>query len=120
MAKQVKVEVKTPVYSSKAAPSKSLFSAPIMIDSKNDELFMFTKMNYILMTVGIALIALGFVLMSGGATSDPNVFPKEEIYSARRITVAPIVVLLGFIVELFAIFYNTPKSSVDSTNDSSN
>lgn len=65
--------------------------------------FVFGKINYILMAAGIVVIAVGFALMSGGATKDPNVFPADEIYSARRITVAPIVVCLGFLIEVFAI-----------------
>lgn len=67
--------------------------------------FMFDKINYIIMAVGLVVLALGFFLMSGGATTDPNIFPKEEIYSTRRITIAPIVILLGFAIELVAIFY---------------
>ncbi len=55
------------------------------------------------MIAGVVVILIGFVLMSGGATSDVNVFPKEELYSFKRITLAPIVVMLGFAVEIFAI-----------------
>ncbi len=55
-----------------------------------------------LVLAGLALIALGFFLMAGGGSEDPNVF-NEEIFSTRRITVAPIVILLGFAVEIFAI-----------------
>ena len=55
------------------------------------------------MVVGVLVILVGFALMSGGATSDPNVFPKEELYSFRRITLAPIVVMIGFGIEIFAI-----------------
>jgi hypothetical protein len=73
--------------------------------------FMFEKMNYILMIAGLVVMAIGYVLMSGGATTDPNVFDKAEIYSARRITIAPIVILIGFIIELVAIFYKSPESS---------
>ena len=65
--------------------------------------FVFDKTNYIIMVAGLFVILLGFALMSGGATSDPNIFPKEEIYSFRRITLAPIVVIIGFAIEIFAI-----------------
>ncbi len=65
--------------------------------------FIFDKTNYIIMVVGVLVILVGFALMSGGATSDPNVFPKEELYSFRRITLAPIVVMIGFGIEIFAI-----------------
>ncbi|MEI6310911.1 MAG: DUF3098 domain-containing protein [Bacteroidota bacterium] len=113
MAKINKPEVKPTVSNVKSATSTSSFSSSTMKNSKDNSLFMFGKMNYILMTVGLILIAFGFVLMSGGATTDPAVFPKEEIYSARRITIAPMVVLLGFCIEIVAIFY---KSSSDSNH----
>lgn len=65
--------------------------------------FIFDKVNYLIMIAGVVVILIGFALMSGGATTDPNVFPKEELYSFRRITLAPIVVMLGFGIEIFAI-----------------
>ena len=61
------------------------------------------------MIAGVVVILVGFMLMSGGATSDPNVFPKEELYSFRRITLAPIVVMIGFGIEIFAIL-KRPKT----------
>lgn len=65
--------------------------------------FVFDKTNYLLMISGVVVIIIGFILMSGGATTDKNVFPAEEIYSFRRITLAPMVVLLGFGIEIVAI-----------------
>jgi len=65
--------------------------------------FIFDKSNYLIMIGGVVVILLGFLLMSGGATTDKNIFPKEEIYSFRRITLAPIVVMIGFAIEFFAI-----------------
>ena len=65
--------------------------------------FIFDKTNYLIMIAGVVVILIGFALMSGGATTDPNVFPKEELYSFRRITLAPIVVMIGFGIEIFAI-----------------
>ena len=65
--------------------------------------FIFDRTNYIIMIAGVVVILIGFMLMSGGATSNPNVFPKEELYSFRRITLAPIVVMLGFGIEIYAI-----------------
>jgi hypothetical protein len=56
------------------------------------------------MLIGAALIVLGMFLMSGGKSADPNVFNESEVYSFRRITLAPIVVIAGFIVEIYAIF----------------
>lgn len=58
--------------------------------------------NYIFMLIGFGLIVLGFILMSGGGSDDPNVF-DYSMFSFRRITLAPIVVLAGFGLEIFAI-----------------
>ena len=63
---------------------------------------LFGKRNYKFMLIGIFFIALGFILMSGGASEDPNIF-NEEIYSFRRIRLAPMLVVLGFIIEVYAI-----------------
>lgn len=65
--------------------------------------FLFDKENYMLMIGGVVLIFIGFMLMSGGKSANPHEFHYEEIYSFRRITLAPIVILLGFVVEVFAI-----------------
>ena len=54
------------------------------------------------MIIGILFIALGFILMSGGGSDDPNVF-NEEIYSFRRIRIAPLIVIVGFAIEIYAI-----------------
>ncbi|PCH66958.1 MAG: hypothetical protein COC01_06890 [Bacteroidetes bacterium] len=62
----------------------------------------FRKENYILFFTGLAFIFIGFVLMTGGGSEDPAVF-NEEIFSTTRITVAPLLVLLGFTIEFFAI-----------------
>lgn len=64
--------------------------------------FPFGRENYILMLIGIGLIFLGFALMVGGGSDDPAVW-DPSIFSTRRITVAPILVIAGFIVEVFAI-----------------
>jgi hypothetical protein len=71
--------------------------------AKAGPLFMFNKKNYTFMLAGLALIAIGFILMSGGKSADPNVFNAKELYSFRRITLAPILVMAGFILEIFAI-----------------
>ena len=63
---------------------------------------LFGKRNYKFMLIGIFFIALGFFLMSGGGSEDPNIF-NEEIYSFRRIRLAPMLVVLGFIIEVYAI-----------------
>ena len=69
--------------------------------------FLFDKQNYILMIIGLLTIGIGFVLMAGGKSDDPNIFNPEEVYSMRRITIAPIVVLLGFLIEIYAIFHKS-------------
>ena len=70
----------------------------------NQKVMPFGKQNYIIVLVGIALIALGFVLMIGGGSSDPNVF-NEKMFNTQRLTIAPILVLAGFVVEIVAIFW---------------
>ena len=65
---------------------------------------LFGKENYKWMIIGLAIMALGFFLMSGGKAENANIFKKEEVYSFTRITVAPILILLGLGVEVFAIF----------------
>jgi hypothetical protein len=72
--------------------------------AKNRSLQFFGKSNYTWMLVGAALILIGMLLMAGGKSADPNVFNTDEVYSFRRITLAPIVIIAGFIVEIFAIF----------------
>ena len=64
----------------------------------------FNKSNYVWMLVGALLIITGMLLMSGGKSADPDIFNTSEVYSFRRITLAPIVIIAGFIVEVYAIF----------------
>ncbi len=70
---------------------------------RGNQVFLFNKENYTWMIGGVLLILIGFFLMSGGKSPDPHKFNYDEIYSFRRITLAPIVILLGFVVEVFAI-----------------
>lgn len=70
--------------------------------------FIFKKKNYTFLFVGLFLIALGFILMSGGASDDPNVF-NPEIYNFRRIRLAPTLVLLGLGIQIYAILLNPDK-----------
>ena len=65
-------------------------------------------MNYIFVLIGLVLIAVGFILMIGGGSTDPDVF-NEEMFSFKRITLAPILVLAGFVVEIVAIFWKGKK-----------
>ncbi|MFI8377534.1 DUF3098 domain-containing protein [Leeuwenhoekiella sp. NPDC079379] len=77
--------------------------------------FIFKKKNYQVMLIGLGVIALGFILMSGGGSDDPNVF-NPEIYNWRRIRLAPALVLIGFGIEVYAILLN-PDSSSTITRD---
>ena len=70
--------------------------------------FLFGKRNYTWMLIGLAFVALGFVLMAGGKSDDPEVF-NEAIYSFRRIRLAPTLVLIGFAIEVYAILRNPDK-----------
>ena len=73
-----------------------------MAKEKQKTDFAFGKINYTIMLAGIGLILLGFILMSGGGSNDPKVF-NEDIFSSRRITIAPLLVLAGFVLEIYAI-----------------
>ena len=70
--------------------------------------FLFQSKNYRWMFIGIFFIALGFLLMAGGGSDDPNVF-NPEIFSSRIIRLAPTLVLIGFAIEIYAILVN-PKN----------
>jgi hypothetical protein len=71
--------------------------------------FLFDKINYKILLIGIAVITLGFVLMAGGGSEDPNVF-NEEIFNFRRIRLAPTTVLIGFGITIYAILKNPKKA----------
>ncbi len=70
---------------------------------------LFEKDNYIWMGVGAAVIGLGMILMSGGKNQDINQFDTSLVYSTTRVTIAPILIMLGFVIEIFAIF-KKPKA----------
>lgn len=81
-----------------------------MKENENNNGFLFEGVNYKILLIGLAVIALGFILMSGGGSTDPNVFKEEELFSFRRIRLAPTLVLIGFGVTIYSIFKN-PKLS---------
>lgn len=64
---------------------------------------LFGKQNYLLMLIGLLVLGLGFFLMAGGKSSNPNEFNANEVYSTTRITIAPILIVLGFVIEIAAI-----------------
>ncbi len=71
---------------------------------------LFGSGNFKWMLIGVVVLILGFILMAGGHTEDPNVFNKDEVYSTRRITIAPIIILIGLVIEIYAIF-RQPKTT---------
>lgn len=75
---------------------------------ENKHEFLFEKVNYKFLLIGLGVIALGFILMSGGGSDDPNVF-NPEIFNFRRIRLAPAVVLAGFGITVYSILKN-PKN----------
>jgi NADH:ubiquinone oxidoreductase subunit K len=80
---------------------------------KNKKEFIFSKKNYRLMLIGLGVIVLGFILMIGGGSKDPDMF-NPDIFNFRRIRLAPALVLIGFGIEIAAIlrsFKNTKKQS---------
>jgi uncharacterized membrane protein len=79
-------------------------------EAANKSGFALGKENYKLLAVGFVIIIIGFLLMIGGKSEDPNVFDADKIFSFRRITLAPLVVLAGFIFEIWAIM-KKPKEN---------
>ena len=71
---------------------------------------LFTKDNYRWMLIGLAVMALGFFLMAGGKSTDPGKFNDNDVYSFTRITLAPILIISGLMLEIFAIM-KKPKES---------
>lgn len=71
---------------------------------------MFNRQNYMWMAIGAVVMIVALLLMAGGKSPDPNVFDYKEVYSTRRITVAPILLMLGLIIEMYAIM-RKPKAT---------
>jgi uncharacterized membrane protein len=69
--------------------------------------FAFGKENYKVLIIGVVVVALGYLLMVGGGAENPNEFNADELFSTRRITIAPITILLGFIIVLYGIMKKT-------------
>ena len=79
-----------------------------MENKNNKSEFLFDKLNYKYLLIGLGVIALGFILMSGGGSDDPNVY-SDAIFSFRRIRLAPTVVLIGFGIVFYSIFKKEKK-----------
>lgn len=78
------------------------------MEENNNIQLPFGKINYILMGVGIIILALGYILLAGGGSDDPNVF-NPAMFDAQRLVWAPILIVLGFVVEITAIMYKSKK-----------
>lgn len=71
--------------------------------------FVFGRTNYILLVIGLVLLVLGYILLSGGGSDDPNVF-NPAMFNARRLYVAPLLIIAGLIVEIVAILYKNKNA----------
>lgn len=96
----------------KKISNKENTNKPLVTESEgNTKIMPFGKTNYIIVLIGIAFILLGMILMIGGGSDNPDVF-NPKMFDFQHITLAPILVLIGFVVEIVAIFWRTktPKS----------
>jgi hypothetical protein len=80
-----------------------------MKNNENKKGFLFESENYKILFIGIGVIALGFILMTGGGSDNPKVFNEAELFSFRRIRIAPTMVLIGFAITIYSIFKNPTK-----------
>lgn len=80
-----------------------------MKNNENKNGFLFEGINYRILLIGLGVIALGFILMSGGGSEDPKIFNEAELFSFRRIRLAPTMVLIGFGITIYSIFKNPIK-----------
>lgn len=112
MAKQTprRPAAPAPKPQSAAAPRKPA-PAPVRRAEKRESIFLrghepliYGRQNFIIMGVGVLLVVAGLVLMAGGSMPDPNVWEPERIYSFRRITLAPILMVAGFVAVAVGIF----------------
>lgn len=110
----------TPAAPRKAPPAP----APVRkVAEKSDSFFrsgsstlLYNRQNYIYMGLGLGLILVGLLLMSGGAMPDPKVWEPERIYSFRRITLAPILMVAGFVVVVIGIFKKSGNETVQENS----
>lgn len=77
--------------------------------TENNAGFAFGKENYKWMLIGLAVIVLGYMLMIGGGSDDPNVFTGDTLFNFQRITLSPLLILAGFVIEIFAIMIKSKE-----------
>lgn len=82
------------------------------LEAKN-KFFPFTRENYVLMIIGLVVVLIGYLLMVGGKSPDPNEFYPDQVYSFRRITLSPIVIIIGFLIEIYAIMKKPKKNHAE-------
>jgi len=75
-----------------------------LINQDDQATFAFAKKNYLFMGIGILLLIIGFALLAGGGSTDPEVF-NYDIFNAQRLIIAPLFMLAGFVLEIYAIMY---------------
>lgn len=80
------------------------------MENKTNKQFLFSKENYIILLAGVIVIGLGFLLMAGGNSDDPNIF-NYDVFSFRRIRLAPTVIFIGFGICIYSIFKSPKKQS---------
>lgn len=91
-----------------------------MSDKKANDVnfhFGFRKENYKLLLIGLAINIIGYLLMIGGGSDDPNVFKENELFSVTRLTISPILILGGFVVMIYAIMKKSKSSSSNNTEE---
>ena len=96
------------------APSRTAATrtTPSVFGQRNDEL-VFGRENYKWMLIGIAVMAVGYVLMAGGSMPSPDVWDESIIYSTSRIVIAPFLILVGLVIEVYAIFKKNPTATTE-------
>ena len=107
--KQTEQQKQTPAVK-QATPPKQ---APAVKKPVEPAPALFTKDNYKWMMIGGAVIILGLILLSGGKNQDPNTFDPKVVYSTTRITIAPILIIGGLLIEIYAIF-RKPKQQANA------
>jgi hypothetical protein len=96
-------KVTNPVPAAKA-PTTTKVKETVEVKKQSPRVRLFQKDNYMWMGIGAIVIAIGMFVMSGGKSENANQFDYNKVYSTSRITVAPILILLGLMIEVYAIF----------------
>lgn len=95
---------------------QKFFNKGYMKEKSEKSGFALSKQNYFLLAIGFVIIIIGFLLMIGGKTEDPTIFNEEELFSFRRVTLAPVIILFGFIFEIYAIM-KKPKEKKEEVSE---